>query len=256
MKALLQRFFLFLVLSSACLPAQAQQMYTRKARLADFPTRTLKVVAGGNSFLELSLKEEISSRWRVSPFEFCTVGEYESLKEDNGYYFLHLGTEEGIAFLILSKGGKEDESDNFRKPFEVVRLPIASLGDPSGRELMYMGAFIDIIQAFVEEAMISDRTAYTGLKSYNQRTLSGRTVHVDPDGADAAFHEGTPGAVAGIVIAPTNISFDSFCYKMLIAADTHELLYFRKAKYKGSKDAAFTKSEIRQFRQRNGIIAQ
>ena len=207
MKALLQRFFLFLVLSAACLPAPAQQMYTRKARLEDFPTRTLKVVAGGNSFLELSLKEEISSRWRVSPFEFCTVGEYESLKEDNGYYFLHLGTEEGI-------------------------------------------------QAFAEEAMISDRTAYTGLKSYNQRTLSGRTVHVDPDRADAAFHEGTPGAVAGIVIAPTNISFDSFCYKMLIAADTHELLYFRKAKYKGSKDAAFTKSEIRQFSQRNGIIAQ
>ena len=90
---------------------------------------------------------------------------------------------------------------------------------------MYMGAFIDIIQAFAEEAMISDRTAYTGLKSYNQRTLSGR-------------------------------SFDSFCYKMLIAADTHELLYFRKSKYKGSKDAAFTKSEIRQFSQRNGIIAQ
>ena len=254
MKALLQRFFLFLVLSSACLPAQAQQMYTRKARLADFPTRTLKVVAGGNSFLELSLKEEISSRWRVSPFEFCTVGEYESLKEDNGYYFLHLGTEEGIAFLILSKGGKEDESDNLKKPFEVVRIPIASIGDPSGRELMYMGAFIDIVQAFAEEAMISDQAAYSGLSWYNSRKLTGMRVHVNSEDVDTIFQEGTPGAVVGIVIAPTAISFRSYCYKMLISAETHELYYYGRTKYKGSKDALFSKAEIRQFERRNGII--
>lgn len=254
MKALSRIFFLLLVLSAACFSVSGQQMYTRKARLEDFPTRTLKVVAGGNSFLELSLKEEVSSRWRVSPFEFCTAEEYDGLKEDNGYYFLHLGTEEGIAFLILSKGGREDESDNFRKPFEVVRIPIASLGNPSGRELMYMGAFIDIIQAFVEEAMLSDRAAYMGLRMYNRRSLSGKEIHVDADKADSVYNAGTPGAVAGIVIAPTAISFDSNCYKMLIAADTHELYYFRKTKYKGSKDAAFTKSELRQFSQRNGII--
>ena len=256
MKALLQRFFLFLVLSSACLPAQAQQMYTRKARLADFPTRTLKVVAGGNSFLELSLKEEISSRWRVSPFEFCTVGEYESLKEDNGYYFLHLGTEEGIAFLILSKGGKEDESDNLKKPFEVVRIPIASIGDPSGRELMYMGAFIDIVQAFAEEAMISDQAAYSGLKWYNGRSLKGKTIYLDPDEADSAYTRGEQDALIGVCVAPHSPEEGKRCFKMLIAADTNELYYFDQARYRGPEDAAFGDSEIKKFGRRNGIVTE
>lgn len=256
MKALMTKLFLCLALLSAGVSAYGQKMYTRKAKLEDFPTRTLKVVAGGSSLLELCVREEIASRWRVSPFEFCTQEEYGKLREDNSYYFLQLGTVEGIAFLILTKGGRDDESDNLKKPFEVVRVPIASTGDPSGRELLYMGAFIDIVQAFTVEAMISDQAAYSGLKWYNSRKLTGKRVHVNGDDADSVYQAGTEGAVVGIVIAPTAISFDSYCYKMLISADTHELYYFRKTKYKGSRDAVFTKAEIRQFEQRNGIISR
>lgn len=248
------KFFLGLALLFTCISASGQKLYTRKARLEDFPTKTLKVVAAGNSLLELCVRDEIASRWRISPFEFCDMEEYEELKEDNGYYFLRLGTVEGIAFLILTKGGKENETDNLKKPFEVVRIPIASMGNPSGRELMYMGAFIDIVQAFTEEAMISDQAAYSGLSWYNSRKLSGLRVLVNTDEADAVYQEGTPDTVVGLVIAPTSISFDSFCYKMLISAETHELYYFNKSKYKGSKDALFSKAEIRQFERRNGII--
>ena len=256
MKALLTKFFTGLALLLLCIPASAQKLYTRKAKLEDFPTKTLKVVAGGTSLLEICMRDEIASRWRISPFEFCTAEEYEKLREDNGYYFLRLGTVEGIAFMILTKGGREDESDNLKKPFEVVRIPIASIGDPNGRELMYMGAFIDIVQAFAEEAMISDQAAYSGLSWYNSRKLTGMRVHVNSEDVDTIFQEGTPGAVVGIVIAPTAISFRSYCYKMLISAETHELYYFRKTKYKGSRDAVFTKAEIRQFEQRNGIISR
>jgi len=254
MKALLTKFFTGLALLLLCIPASAQKLYTRKAKLEDFPTKTLKVVAGGTSLLEICMRDEIASRWRISPFEFCTAEEYEKLREDNGYYFLRLGTVEGIAFMILTKGGKENESDNLKKPFEVVRIPIASIGDPSGRELMYMGAFIDIVQAFAEEAMISDQAAYSGLSWYNSRKLTGMRVHVNSEDVDTIFQEGTPGAVVGIVIAPTAISFRSYCYKMLISAETHELYYYGRTKYKGSKDALFSKAEIRQFERRNGII--
>ena len=58
------------------------------------------------------------------------------------------------------KGGKPDETDQLKKPFEVLRMPIASVDDPTGRELVFMGAFLDIIQRFTEEAMTSDRVAY------------------------------------------------------------------------------------------------
>ena len=60
-----------LILVSA-LPASGQgKIYTRKMRLADFPTKTTKIVLEGNSFLELTLREEIAVHWRISPFDFC-----------------------------------------------------------------------------------------------------------------------------------------------------------------------------------------
>ncbi len=255
MKQALRFIFLAALLLSATIPAFAQgSLYTRKAKLEDFPTKTLKVVAGGQSLLEIVLRDEVSSRWRISPFEFCTESEYMELKDDNSYYFLQLGEDEGVAFLVLGKGGKEEDEDNLKRPFELVRIPIASIGDPDGRELMYMGAFIDVLQGFVEDSMISDRIAYTGLKHYNKRSLAGKRVYVNTEETDTIFDAETRDAVIGIVIAPTTISFDSYCYKMLLSTDTHELYYFKKLKYRGSKDMLFSKSEKKKFGNRNGVV--
>lgn len=232
------------------------KVYTRKARLEDFPIRTTKVVIDGNSFLGIALREEIALRWRISPYEHCTPAEYDKLKTDNNFYFINLVEEDGIAFLTLSKGGKEEDDNQFKRPFEVVRVPFASVGDPSGRELIFMGAFVDILQIFVEDAMLADQVAYSGLKHYNSSNLSFKTIYLDPEKADEQYLNNTPGTLVGICIAPTEISKRSYCYKMLITADSHELYYYKKAKYRGSKDASFTESEIKHFINRDGIIAQ
>ena len=60
------------------------------------------------------------------------------------------------------------------------------------------------------------------------------------------------GAVAGLVITPS--APGDHCYKMLITPDTHEILYFSRARYRDASDGAFTAAEIRQFERRNGII--
>lgn len=232
------------------------KMYTRRYRLEDFPTKTTKVVISGHGFLELALREEITSRWRISPYEFCTSEEYSSIKSDNNFYFLLLGEEEGVAFLILSKGGREEEQNNLLKPFEVVRMPIASIGDPSGKELMFMGAFIDILQAFVEDAMLSDNAAYSGLDWYNGRKLEGKNVYLDHTEADEHYLNNDEKAIVGICIAPTTIASGSKCYKMLVSADTHELYFYKEAKYKGTKDTTFTENEKRKFEKLNGIVVR
>ena len=189
-------------------------------------------------------------------YEFCSPEEYTSLRTSNDHYFLNLAHDEGIAFLILSKGGKDDEKESLKKPFEVVRVPIANYEDPSGRELVLMGAFLDIIQAFVEEAMVSDRTAYSGLSAANGSQLRGKVLYLDPDRADEACLQQEPDALVGITIAPTQISFNTVCYKMLIAADTHELSYYDKARYKGPLDGRFTDAEIKRFERRGAEIRQ
>ena len=255
MKARLLHLFLSVLLLFAAAAAHGQgKIYTRKVRLEDFPTRTTKVVIAGNSFLELALREEIAVHWRISPFEFCDPEEYARLRTSNNFYFLNLAREDGIAYLILTKGGKDGEKESLLKPFEVVRMPIACYDDPSGRELVFMGAFLDIIQTFVEEAMISDKVAYGGLSSANGTKLRGKKVYLDPDAGDAAYLSGEADALLGVTIAPAQIGFDSICYKMLISADTHELYYYSKGKYKGPRDGRFTESEIRSFTRRGGEI--
>ncbi len=256
MKPRLLHLFLTASLLLAGLSAFGQgKVYTRKVRFEDFPTRTTKIVMAGNSILELALHEEVSIHWRISPFEFCTPEEYAALKSSNNHYFLNLAHDEGIAYLILTKGGREDEKESLKKPFEVVRMPIANYEEPSGRELILMGAFLDIIQNFVEEAMISDRTAYSGLSATNSKQLEGKTLYLNPDRADEACLQQEADALVAITIAPSQISFDTVCYKMLISADTHELLFYEKARYKGPNDGKFTDAEIRKF-ERKGLVIE
>lgn len=255
MKRRLTHLFLTLLLLAAALPASGQgKIYTRKMRLADFPTKTTKIVLEGHSFLELALREEIAVHWRISPFEFCDMEEYGRIRNSSSYYFLTLAQQEGLAYLILEKGGLPDEKDQLKKPFEVVRMPIASVDDPTGRELVFMGAFLDIIQRYTEEAMTSDAVAYGGLESANRIRLRGRTVYFDPDQADAAILRGEPGALLTITIAPEEPGAKTVCYKMLIAADTHELLSFERSRYKDPSDGRFTDAEAKRFERRGATV--
>lgn len=255
MRIRLIHLFLTLLLLAAALPASGQgKMYTRKMRLADFPTKTTKIVLEGNSFLELALREEIAVHWRISPFEFCDSEEYGRIRNASSYYFLTLAQEEGLAFLILNKGGDPEEKDQLKKPFEVVRMPIASVDNPTGRELVFMGAFLDIIQRFTEEAMVSDKVAYIGLDSANSIHLRGRTVYLDPDAADEAYLRKEAGALLAITIAPEEPGPKTVCYKMLVSTDTHELFLFDKSQYKSPRDASFTEADIKRFERRGATV--
>ena len=119
-----------------------------------------------------------------------------------------------------------------------------------------MGAFLDILQGFVEEAMVSDKTAYLGLSAVNNGKLTGKKVYLDPDTADTIYPQQEKNALLGIVIAPGRISFRSACYKMLISADTHELFYYEKTRYKGPNDARFTDAEVKRFDRRGAILVR
>ena len=183
--------------------------------------------------------DRIVRRWRGR------VG--ERIDERHGFYLLRFHD---------TPGGKPDEEDHLKKPFEVIRMPIASVDNPTGRELVFMGAFIDIIQRFTEAAMTSDKVAYGGLESANHIRLRGRTVYFDPDLADEAYLRAEPGALLTITIAPEEPGPRTVCYKMLIAADTHELLSFERSRYKDPTDGRFTDTEARRFSRRGATVVR
>ena len=85
MKRLILFFTLLCV--SAVLFAQGK-VTTRKHLFADFSDKITKVVMSGNEILDGALRQEVVDLWTLSPFEFCSMAEYESLKKSDTYYFL------------------------------------------------------------------------------------------------------------------------------------------------------------------------
>lgn len=255
------------------------KVFTKKVRLADFTTKTTKVVLSGSALWDASLKSEITSRWQISPYEFCSIAEYEALKNKPDYYFLRTvmttfrdESGPGLVFLSLIKGGKEKNPDSMDQTFEVVGAPVASTGMSSGREFLYLGAMIDIFQDFVLDAMGSDRQGYSGLKTYNSRLKKSRAKKiflsesdlgfqftpelrnrylnanfrvVGEDEADRIFSSGEPGSIVSFTVAPQDAGSSSFCYKMLVDAGTHELVYYKRHKVTNTAWKGFLLKDVR-----------
>lgn len=256
--------------------AQAQ-ITTKKVKIEDFTQKITKVVLNGNPFYDTSLKDEITARWRISPYEFCTLEEFEKLKNSDQYYFLMLTqgqfrkeTAPGLQFLSLVKGGKRADK-GIDDMLEVVSLPFASAEYPSGRELIFLPAFLDIIQNQTLEAMETDFNAYGGLANTTknihkaggmtivfseddlnslvsqaviEKSFDDDMIITDEDSVDQYMLDNAPGTLVSYVAVPTEPVKGSFCYKMLIDSETHKLYYFRKHKITNKAGSGFLPEDI------------
>ncbi len=271
---------IIILLTALTLPllagAQAQ-ITTKKVKVGDFMEKVTKVVLSGNDFHDIAIKEEITARWRISPYEFCTLEEFEALKGNDQYYFLvpvagqfRRETAPGIKFLTLVKGGKGSEK-GIGDMLEVVSMPFSSAEYPSGREFVFLPAMIDIIQEHTLASMEKDINAYGGLGNYTMNIYKSggmtiifseddlsdrideemkksrfddRMIIKDEDEADMYMDKNTAGTLVSYVVAPTEPVVGSYCYKMLIDAETHKLHYFRKHRIGKKVGAGFLPEDI------------
>jgi len=271
---------IIILLASVMMPllagAQAQ-INTKKTKLGDFTEKVTKVVLNGNSFYDLALTDEITARWRISPYEFCTLEEFESLKGNDDYYFLLITqgqfrkeTAPGLQFLSLVKGGSGAEKgiDNM---LEVLSLPFASAEYPSGREMVFLPALVDIMQTHTLEAMEKDFKAYGGLghnvqdlaksgkmkivfceddlsglvtEAVTKRKFDENIIVTDEDGADRHMLDNASGTLVSYVVAPSEPVPGSYCYKMLIDSQTHKLYYFKRHRISKKNGAGFLPEDI------------
>ena len=144
------------------------QITTRKEKLSDFTSRTMKVVLSGNHFIDPVLRDALNNTWSISPFEFCTMEEFNSLKNNEEYYFMlpvkvKYKKEEtpGITMMTLVKGKANAKTVNDLT--EVVSMPVCAADLPSGREAAMLPGLIDVIQGYVSQSL---GTNFPGLKTY------------------------------------------------------------------------------------------
>ena len=252
--------------------AQAQ-IDTKKVKIGDFTQKITKVVLTGSALYDGVLQDEVAARWRISPYEFCTLDEFHSLKNSDKYYFLittkgqfKKEAEPSLQVLTLVKGGNKAEN-GIDDMLEIVSLPIASAEDPSGRELIYIPVFLTIIQNYTQDSMNRDYNAYTGLGNYTSRisksddktiVLSENDLEAnvdkgacegyviaDEDDADEFITNNTPNTLVSYVAAPSDPANGSFCYKMLIDSQTYELYYYRKHRINAKSGVGFLPYDIK-----------
>lgn len=269
---------LFIILSIVLFPIMAgaqAQITTKKVKISDFTEKVTKVVMTGNQFYDSALQDEIKTHWRVSPYEFCTYEEFLEDRNSNEYYFLLTTSgmfkkekEPGLEMLTLVKGGT---GATINSMLEVVFLPFASSEDPSGRESIFMPAFLNIIQDYTLKSMEKDFIGYFGLsnsisdlskavnmqivfaeedlsqeitREFRDLNFDSDILVTDEDSADDFMLNQTPNTVVSYVITPSDQKIGSYCYKMLINSETHELYYFRRHRISKKLGPGFLAEDI------------
>ena len=256
------------------------QIDTKKVKIGDFNQKVTKVVLTGNPFHDGCLKSDVAAKWNASPFEFCTMEEYENLKSSDEYYFLlttkgqfRKEAEPGLTFLTLVKGGKKAE-DGIDEMLEIVSFPFSSADSPSGREYVFLQIILDIIQKYALDSMERDIDAYTGLPNYSMNiSKSGDMTlvfsetdlasEVTPAIRNACFDEKVlvlpeeeadeylspekENTLVSYVVAPTEAKPGSFCYKMLVDPQTNTLYYFRKHKVSKKFGPGFLAEDVKRI---------
>ena len=273
MKRLITLFALLCV--SATLLAQGK-VTTRKHLFADFSDKITKVVMSGNDVLDGALRQEVVDLWTLSPFEFCSMADYESLKKSDTYYFLLVtagrakGEEEPmVRFLTLEKGGA-DKGDNVALRTEVISLPLCPVEGGSGRELVFLPALVKGVQDFTAEAMESEKTAYSGIAWFNgnfdrkgaikriylakedlsesvaqkdlDKYLDEDILLCDEDEADKAYTDKTYNTLVSYTV-----SAGTWSYKLLLEAETDTVFYIRKHKVNARNAAGFLVDDLKRI---------
>lgn len=275
----MKRIIISFITVFLCVAAWGQaQLNTKSVKISDFTQKTTKVVLTGNDFFDSSLKEEVTAVWHISPYEFCTLEEFGALKTDDRFYFL-LTTkgkfknekEAGLQFFTLVKGGAAAEK-GINKMLEIVSLPFAAAEEPSGREHVFLRAFLNIIQNFTLDAMEKDTNAYGGLGLYNidifktenmgivfskddlsdeitqelkDKHFDKDILEIDENYADTFMTDGQEGILVSYVVAPTTPEPGAFCYKMLIDSGSHRLYYFKKHRLTKNQGPGFLSEDIK-----------
>lgn len=207
-----------------CIASSGQgQVYTKRARIEDFQTRITRVVLTGQDMTDAILKEEITSRWMLSPYEFCTVQQYMADKMSDLYYYIRFTFDNDFTYLTVTKGGDPEDASQLKQGFDLVMLPVAPAVMHGGDELLYMPAYIDILQHYIREAQLSEKVAFRGLKGICSKPAG--IIHTDPEKAAAAFQAGEKYGNVQIVI-PSSSSNKR--YELIITTDTHELRSIKK----------------------------
>lgn len=279
----MKKWILLVVACCYCVTANAQfgKWFEKRDNIRDFQSKTTKIVLPQpDSMTDLLLRKAIEADWFLSPYEFCSWEDFERIKTDSTYYFLIRATgqhssenEAAMEFWTLLKGSP-DATEGISGLPEVLSLPLQPLQDNSGRIFPFLPAYVRIIQQHITKVIREDRGHFSGLNDYANgmdntsgltllfskedfaspvteeelnELFAGHARLVTADEIEAALAAGTPNTCVSLVLYPSINQRGSYCYKMILRADTYELLFYRKHKINARNGNGFLMEDIRRL---------
>lgn len=270
---------IFMLLVFTGVTAQNFLKETRNT-FATYGAKITKVVIPSTSLADLMLRDAVNKGWRISPFEFCTMDEYNKIKEDTSYFFLlrvdgrfRRELEPKVEYLTLIKGGPEVKQGLYSSR-DIITLPLQEIDDNSGMNLYLLPMYVDLIQNHIYRVQKDISLAFKGNAIYSNKVgeikgknflfsvdllnykipethfaalFNGGIKLVTTEEIEDAIIENRANTVVPVIIKPKGGSSGSFCYKLLIGTDSHELLFFRRHKISKRVPLGFTKEDIRKI---------
>ena len=261
--------------TSLCVCAQAK-LETKKFKISDLCERTMEIVLTGNPMVDAAYRDKAQDVWHISPYEFCTVEQFEQRKKSKEYYFIVVTdnsfgkeTSAGIKFLSMYKGDPKAR-EGVKGLYKITSIPFCSVDWGDGREASVLPAMLNTIQQQAlsilskefnigEIARVKGRNALGEWPAkvliagsdlaFVQEAASKSDSYVeitDPDIVDEAM-ENREDCLVGYDVAPENPEKGSVCFTYLINPATYELHYMRKRSISPSSPAGFTKAELKGF---------
>jgi len=270
----MKKVIIFLLCAAVSLVAAAQgQIKTKQFIISDFKEKTMRVVLSGNELQDAALREQMEIIWHMGAFEFCTEEEFEKTKTNPNYYFMLAADskrrkeeEHGIKVIGIYKGtaGAAD----LGALYKVVTIPFCSAENADGREIAFIPALLTILQNELEDTMnrkinISDSVQpgmSNSIKKWDKRCaiadvdfaekpnssmvsiLKAENIDVvDEDTIEEYITRRAEDIMVGYVVAPAEPEKNSYCYTMIIDAQTWELFFYAKHKITVKEPVGFTK---------------
>lgn len=165
----------FLLLAFAALSAQ-QRPYPTVEDAKKFMTSTTCIVVEDNpfSFYNAELKTAVEKYWKVTPYRFITVSEFNVMRNDPAYSFIvqtitnFSNDKSGSAydFLNLLLGAEVDNLDELP---EFCAIPLSFAGADEGEYSYKMGLIVRFMQYHADLVMKNPTTtALRYLRYYNK----------------------------------------------------------------------------------------
>ena len=275
----MKKFIPILFFACVAFSASAQaKLETKKFKISDLCERTMEMVLTGNTIVDAAYRDKAQDVWHISPYEFCTVEQFEQRKKSREYYFIVLTdnsfgkeTSPGIKFLSMYKGDPKAR-EGVDGLYKITSVPFCSADWGDGREATVLPAMLNAIQQQAlsilgKEFNIGEVIRVSGrnvLGDWPGKILiadcdlafernadasaepDSYVKITDPDTLSAAMAD-REDCLVGYVVAPENPEKGSVCFTYLINAATYELHYMRRRNISNSSPAGFTRSELKGF---------